>query len=171
MLEALTIWQLMRRRPMARNDGVPRCRLAGARLASALVIVLALGAIRADRTLAAESYPDRGEGLGTRTNPKQVFDILDANHDGVVTRQEFLLNKTAVFYRFLKVVGLDQHLNPEDIKITPEAFAHADLDGDGKLSGAEFVEAPFTQFDAIDSNHDGEITFEEFSEFLRRYQD
>ncbi len=43
-------------------------------------------------------------------------------------------------------------------------------DGDGKMSGAEFVEAPFSQFDAIDRNGDGEITFEEFRELMGRYQ-
>ena len=155
---------------MVRNDGAPRRRLAGARLGLALVIVLNLGAIRADRTLGEESYPDRGKGLGTRMTLKEVFDILDANHDGVVTRQEFLRNKTEVFYFFLKEVGMDQHLDPGDIKITPAAFAEADLNGDGKLSGAEFVEAPFSQFDAIDRNGDGEITFEEFRELERRYQ-
>jgi Ca2+-binding EF-hand superfamily protein len=155
---------------MVRNDGAPRRRLAGARLAAALPIVLALGAIRADRTLGGQSYPDSGEGRGTRMTVKEVFEILDANHDGVVTRQEFVLKKTEVFYRFLKVVGLDQHLDPGDINITPQAFAEADLNGDGKLSGAEFVEARFSQFDAIDRNGDGEITFEEFSEFVRRYQ-
>jgi Ca2+-binding EF-hand superfamily protein len=160
----------MRRQPIVGNDRASRRRPAGARLASALVIVLALGAIRADRTLGGESYPDRGEGLGTRMTLKEVFDILDANHDGVVTRQEFLLKKGEVFYLFLKEVGLDQHLDPGDIKITPEAFAEADLNGDGKLGGAEFIEAPFSQFDAIDRNGDGQITFEEFREFERGYQ-
>jgi Ca2+-binding EF-hand superfamily protein len=155
---------------MIPNDGAPRRRLAGARLALALVIALGLGAIRADRTLGQESYPDRGEGLGTRMTLKEVFDILDANQDGVVTRLEFLRNKTEVFYLFLKEVGLDQHLDPGDINITPGAFAEADLNGDGKLSGAEFIEAPFSRFDAIDSNGDGEFTFEEFREFERRYQ-
>jgi Ca2+-binding EF-hand superfamily protein len=155
---------------MVRNDGAPRRRLAGARLALALVIVLAVRAICADRTLGEESYPDRGEGLGTRMTLKEVFDILDENHDGVVTRQEFLRNKTEVFYLFLKEVGTDQHLDPEDIKITREAFAEADLNGDGKLSGAEFVEARFSQFDAINANGDQGITFDEFREFERRYQ-
>jgi hypothetical protein len=155
---------------MIRNDGAPSRPLAGARLARALAIVLAVGAIRADGTLGEESYPDRGEGLGTRMTLKEVFDILDANHDGVVTRQEFQVKKVEVFYLFLKEVGLDQHLDPEDIKITPEAFAEADLNDDGKMAGAEFVQAPFSQFDAIDRNGDGEITFEESREFMRRYQ-
>jgi EF hand domain-containing protein len=38
------------------------------------------------------------------------------------------------------------------------------------LSGSEFVQAPFSQFDAIDTNGDGEITFEELQTFVRRYQ-
>ena len=155
---------------MVRNDRAPRRRPAGARLASALVIVLALGAIRADRTLGEESDLDRGEGLGTRMTLEEVVDILDANHDGVVTRQEFLLKKGEVFYLFLKEVGLDQHLVPGDINITTEAFGEADLNGDGKLSAVEFIEAPFSRFDAIDRNGDGEFTFEEFREFEQRYQ-
>jgi Ca2+-binding EF-hand superfamily protein len=147
---------------MVRNDGAPRRRRAGARLALALVIVLTLGAIRADRTLGR--YPDAGEGLGTRMTLKEIFDILDANHDGVVTHQEFLLKKTEIFSRFLKELGLDQHLAPEHIRITPEAFAEADLNDDGEMTGAEFVQAPFTQFDAINANGDQGITFDEFRE-------
>jgi hypothetical protein len=81
---------------MVRKDGAPRRRLAGTRLAPALAIVLALGAIRADRALGEESYPDRGEGRGTRMTLKEAFDILDANHDGVVTRHEFLVKKVEV---------------------------------------------------------------------------
>jgi Ca2+-binding EF-hand superfamily protein len=170
MLETPMIRQLMRRQPMVRNERVPRRRPAGRQLASALVIVLALGAIRADRTLGEESDPNRGERLGTRMSLKEVFEILDANHDGVVTPQEFLLQKGEVFYLFLKEVGLDQHLDPRDIDITTEAFAEADLNGDGRLSGAEFIEAPFSQFEAIDRNGDAQLTFEEFREFERRYQ-
>jgi Ca2+-binding EF-hand superfamily protein len=170
MLKTLMIWELVRRVPMVRNGDAPPRPLASARLTAALAIVLAFGAIPADRTLGGQSYPDTGEGRGTRMTVKEIFEILDANHDGVVTRQEFALKKTEIFYRFLKVVGLDQHLDPGDINITPQAFAEADLNGDGKLSGAEFVEARFTQFDAIDTNGDGEITFEEFQIFVRRYQ-
>jgi Ca2+-binding EF-hand superfamily protein len=142
---------------MVRNDGAPCRRLAGVRLVPALAIVLALGAIPADGTLGAE-------------DTREVFDILDDNHDGMITRQEFLRTKIRVFYGFLKIVDVDQHLDPEDIRITPEAFAEADLNGDGKMTGAEFVQAPFSQFDAIDANGDQGITFDEFREIMRRYQ-
>jgi Ca2+-binding EF-hand superfamily protein len=54
--------------------------------------------------------------------------------------------------------------------MTSEAFAEADLDGDGKMSGAEFVQARFTQFEAIDASGDQEITFEEFRQFMQQFQ-
>jgi Ca2+-binding EF-hand superfamily protein len=142
---------------MVRNDGAPCRRRAGVRLVPALAIVLALGAIRAEGTLGAE-------------DTREVFDILDDSHDGLITRQEFLRTKIRVFYGFLKIVDVDQHLDPEHIKITPEAFAEADLNDDGKMTGAEFVQAPFSQFDAIDANGDQGITFDEFRDFMRRYQ-
>ena len=61
-------------------------------------------------------------------------------------------------------------LEPEEINITPQAFADADRNGDGKISGAEFVQARFTQFEAIDASGDQEITFEEFREFIQQYR-
>jgi Ca2+-binding EF-hand superfamily protein len=88
----------------------------------------------------------------------------------VVTREEFLRMKTEIFYRALKDLDRDQRLGPEDIHITPEAFAEADLNGDGKISGSEFVQAHFTQFEAIDANGDQKITFEEFREFRKQYR-
>ena len=128
-------------------------------LARCFGLALALGAIGGptDRVLAADSSRD-------------VFDVLDDDRDGAVTREEFLRTKTEVFYRALKNVDQDQRLGPEDIDITPEAFAEADLNRDGKMSGAEFVQARFTQFEEIDASGDQEITYEEFREFFQQYQ-
>lgn len=100
----------------------------------------------------------------------EIFDILDDNRDGVVGRAEFLRKKTEIFYRALTDLDRDQRLRPDEINIRPEAFADADLNGDGMLSGSEFVQARFMQFDAIDASGDQEITFEEFREFIRQYQ-
>jgi Ca2+-binding EF-hand superfamily protein len=132
-------------------------RRAGACLARALAVAVALGATGADRALGAD-------------DTREIFDILDGDHDGLIRREEFLRTKIEVFYRALDNLDQDQRLSPEQIKITPQAFADADLNGDGKMSGAEFVQARFSQFEAIDASGDQEITFEEFREFMRRYQ-
>jgi hypothetical protein len=108
---------------------------------------------------AAAAYVDLGES----------FELLDADGDGVIGRGEFLRRKTAIFYRALTDMDRDQRLNPEEINLTPEAFAEADLDRDGQLSGAEFVQARFMQFEAIDANGDQEITPEEFRAFMGQY--
>jgi Ca2+-binding EF-hand superfamily protein len=139
--------------------GAPRRLVTYATLAHFFGLALALGAsaMLISRALAA-------------TDDASTFRVLDDDGDGVVTRQEFLRMKTEIFYRALKNLDQDQRLGPEDINVTPKAFADADLDGDGKISGAEFVQARFTQFEAIDANGDQEITFEEFREFIDQYR-
>jgi Ca2+-binding EF-hand superfamily protein len=112
---------------------------------------------------AAERAPAADVDLG------QSFAILDEDRDGVVGRGEFLRRKTAIFYRGLTDMDRDQRLNPGEINLSPQAFADADLDGDGKLSGAEFVQARFMQFEAIDANGDQEITADEFRTFMAHY--
>jgi Ca2+-binding EF-hand superfamily protein len=145
---------------MIRIDrSVSRRPVRCAKLAHLLGLALALGTIGipGDRAAAAD-------------DARAIFDILDEDRDGLVGRDEFSRTKIEVFYRALKNLDQDQRLGPEDINITPEAFADADLNGDGKISGAEFVQARFTQFEAIDASGDQEITFEEFRKFMQQYQ-
>jgi Ca2+-binding EF-hand superfamily protein len=110
-----------------------------------------------------------GQAAAAVGEATEIFGILDENRDGVVTRGEFTRMKTEIFYRALKDLDHEQRLTPNDINITPQAFADADLDGDGKISGAEFVQAPFTQFEAIDADGDQKITLDEFRELIRHY--
>ena len=118
--------------------GAPRRLVTYATLARLLGLALALGAIGTPTGQAAAAADEAS-----------TFKVLDDDGDGVVTRQEFLRMKTEIFYRALKNLDQDPRLGPDDINVTPKAFADADLDGDGKLSGAEFVQARFTQFEAI----------------------
>jgi hypothetical protein len=97
------------------------------------------------------------------------FTILDEDDDGVVTEIEYLRNKTKIFFRAVKDVDQDPHLGPDDINVTPQAFDEADLNGDGKLSGAEFAQARFTRFDSIDTNGDQKITSDEFQAYARQF--
>jgi hypothetical protein len=41
--------------------------------------------------------------------------------------------------------------------------AQADGDGDGLLSGSEFIQAPFMELESFDADADGAITLEEFA--------
>jgi Ca2+-binding EF-hand superfamily protein len=134
----------------------PRTRAALLQLCG---LALTCGALWAAAEPAAAAYVDLGES----------FDLLDENRDGVIARGEFLRRKTAIFYRALTDLDRDQRLNPGEINLTPEAFADADLDRDGQLSGAEFVQARFMQFEAIDADGDQEITPEEFRAFMGQY--
>ena len=110
------------------------------------------------------------DGAAADIDLGQSFAILDEDGNGVVGHGEFLRRKTAIFYRGLTDMDRDQRLNPGEINLTPQAFDDADLNRDGKLSGAEFVQARFMQFEAIDANGDQEITADEFRAFMAQYQ-
>jgi EF hand len=124
----------------------------------ALALAFAVAGVAAERARAADA------------DDRPRFTILDEDGDGVVTKVEFLRNKTKIFFRAVKDIDQDPRLGPDKINVTPQAFADADLDGDGKISGAEFVQARFTQFDSIDANGDQKITSEEFQAFARQYR-
>jgi hypothetical protein len=123
----------------------------------ALALAFAVASVAAERARAADA------------DDQPRFTILDEDGDGVVTEIEYLRNKTKIFFRAVKDIDQDPRLGPDDINVTPQAFADADLDGDGKLSGGEFAQARFTQFDSIDANGDQKITSEEFQAYARQY--
>jgi Ca2+-binding EF-hand superfamily protein len=155
-------WLVVHRRAeehmMGIGRGAPPRRLAAFVQLCGLALAFVAIAAPFDRASAAD------------VNLGAIFDILDADRDGVVGRAEFLRKKTEVFYRALTDLDRDQRLRPDEINITSEAFADADRNGDGMLSGSEFVQARFMQFDAIDASGDQEITLEEFRAFIAQYQ-
>lgn len=100
-------------------------------------------------------------------SPEEIFQVLDKNGDGVVERFEFDVKKMEIFY--IRDIEKDINLSIEETNLTPEAFRGADADGDGKLSGYEFIRASFTQFDSADGNTDGLISREEFQAFYWQF--
>ena len=87
----------------------------------------------------------------------------------MIDRTEFQIRKMELFYE--SDANQNIQLEPEEVNLKPEVFAAADTDGDGVLSGVEFIEAPFTQFEAADTNSDHVITPEEFEIFAEQFID
>jgi EF-hand domain pair len=71
------------------------------------------------------------------------FDKLDKNHDGYLTQEEFA-----------EMFPADSRMRT----MAPMMMSRMDQDGDGKLSKKEFVDNALKRFDAMDTNHDGQLT-------------
>jgi EF hand domain-containing protein len=75
----------------------------------------------------------------------EVFRLLDGDGDGTVSAAEWRERKMVLFY--LLDADNDIYLERGEVPgMSEDAFAAADLDGDGRLSGFEFNQATFTQF-------------------------
>jgi Ca2+-binding EF-hand superfamily protein len=106
---------------------------------------------------------------GQETQIREAFDLLDGNGDGSIDREEFQLNKTQIFYRSLQRSGETSSLRFEESNLTPEAFGEADMDGDGVLSGSEWIEARFARFEIYDGDSDQAVSLEELERGMREH--
>lgn len=106
---------------------------------------------------------------------------LDANHDGNISRDEFLAGPIERFNRLdanhngiIEASEIPQHREhgpggPEGGPPGPggehmrHGFADADANHDGKISREEFVAQAHAMFDRIDANHDGRLTQDELA--------
>jgi len=95
-----------------------------------------------------------------RMDPGAMFDRMDTNHDGSISRQEFNAAHAQMQERRVIIMkdgarghgggGMAEHL-----------FGMADANHDGRVSLQEAETAALAHFDRIDANHDGKITPEE----------
>lgn len=94
----------------------------------------------------------------------------DANHDGVVSRNEFTAFRTTQFARIDR--NNDGFMTDNDIpafakKRIPEEMsietlkASFDVNKDGRISKVEFVNGPALMFDRVDANKDNVVTQQE----------
>ena len=126
---------------------------------------------------------DRGVFIGDRG---AMFDRLDANHDGNISRQEFMASKPEVRQERVMIMrgpdgapgalppmeghpgmGMEMHMRHMGGGMGMAGgfggrlFEMADANHDGRVSLAEAQAAALAHFDKADLNHDGKITPDE----------
>jgi hypothetical protein len=112
--------------------------------------------------------PDRGA----------MFDRLDTNHDGNISRQEFMAGKPQVREERVMIMrggpdeapgapggppmhGMQMRMHGMGMGFGGNLFEMADANHDGRVSLAEAQAAALAHFDKADLNHDGKITPDE----------
>lgn len=110
---------------------------------------------------------DGGRRAVMAEQPNIVFDRIDANHDGAISREEFASNRQ---------VRIEKRIVARDGKIAEAggkrmhgmrggmgmmAMRMADSNKDGRITLAEAEGAALQHFDMADANHDGQVTREE----------
>ena len=97
-----------------------------------------------------------------------AFDRLDTNHDGMISRQEFMAAKPHMEHRVMVMreggpgpgmEGMRMHMH--GASFGAHLFDMADANHDGRVSLQEATNAALQRFDRADLNHDGKLTPEE----------
>ncbi len=101
--------------------------------------------------------------------PMARLHAIDLNHDGAITRAEARTARETAF-RALDtnndgfVTDAEKAARREDAaKKRPDRGGGGDTDGDGKISRAEFVNAPYRMFDRLDGNNNDVIDASELA--------
>jgi Ca2+-binding EF-hand superfamily protein len=111
--------------------------------------------------------------------PGAALDKADANHDGYVTREEFKASRAAQFARLDRngdgVATLSEFprlakSNRPKARTLKAVITHADQDGDGRVTRAEFVDGPVPLFDRADRDHDGRLSRDEVAALRDRLE-
>lgn len=101
-------------------------------------------------------------------SPEQVretFRQLDSDANGEISTSEFEIKKIYVFG--LHDANGDNSVQRAEVDLDAQQFQTVDSDGDGQISGFEFIEAPIGQFETYDTDRNGVITLEELANAAR----
>ena len=108
-----------------------------------------------------------GDHDGSMHDRGQIFDRLDSNHDGYISRQEFTSAKPMVKEKRVIVMNGGEHgamrmrMHGMGMPMGGHIFEKADVNNDGRVSLQEATHAAAAHFDAADANHDGTLSREE----------
>lgn len=107
---------------------------------------------------------------GPMGNPGAMFDRLDANHDGMLSRDEFAKGRELRIEHKMVING-DGDDHGEMMKhqmgggmgggMGGHLLEMADTNHDGRVSLQELTAVALQRFDRLDTNHDGKVTPDE----------
>jgi len=98
-----------------------------------------------------------GAAAYTDEEARRIFDILDSDHDGKVTKLEWEANKIDAFFFRNRQHPEDLRLRYEETGLSREFFDRADTTHKGYLTGLDLVDA--IRFEDIDAKHRGYFDF------------
>ncbi|MEO7815177.1 MAG: EF-hand domain-containing protein [Sphingomicrobium sp.] len=165
--------------PMAGNQQTRAEVVAKAQKHFAMMDTNRDGAIVADEMSAmggqrhgARGNRDMAMHDGPMGNPGAMFDRLDANHDGSISRDEFARGHQMRVERKVVINGApgDEHAGMKmhgmgGAKMGGGMGRHmlkmADANNDGRITLPEMTNAALQRFDRADTNHDGVVTKDE----------
>ncbi|MBI5437504.1 MAG: EF-hand domain-containing protein [Nitrosomonadales bacterium] len=129
----------------------------------------------------AAGKPDGKKTGNTNARVDQIFNSVDTNGDGKISKEESAQKVPAIAGNFDQIdTNHDGALSKKEFKAFwaaadkkrrefSQRLEQADVDKNGMLSKEEANALPnlSTRFDEIDSNHDGQLVIKEISDYLR----
>jgi Ca2+-binding EF-hand superfamily protein len=107
-------------------------------------------------------------GDGTHADPSAMFDRVDANHDGSISREEFAAHHQVRIEKRVVSRGdmaadatAGRRMHRRHGMAGMMMLKKADSNKDGRVTLAEAEGAALHHFDTADANHDGQVTRDE----------
>jgi Ca2+-binding EF-hand superfamily protein len=104
-------------------------------------------------------------GDGTHADPSAMFDRVDVNHDGSISREEFAAHHQVRIEKRVAVRGgkaadatAGRRMHRGHGMAGMMMLKNADSNKDGRVTLAEAEGAALHHFDTADANHDGQVT-------------
>ena len=100
---------------------------------------------------------------GMHHDPAAAFDRIDANHDGTISRAEFVAAHAKREQKMgdMKGMGGMGGMRQMHGGMADRIFEKSDTNHDGRVTQAEAQAEAFAHFDMMDANHDGRVTPDE----------